>query len=761
MYSIIYFATFVSTLWLGLYLLVRMSSDHRVWPVISALLSAAAAQLCALMASTASVESVAMLWRRGVLLVGPVFLVSYVAIGLVLSPKDESSPVRKVATFSSYGISLALAAVAIRAGLGGLVDQHIGFVYLASEATVIVLTLLCILVPCDRKSYPYNKLPPASIAAMSVLGFIGVIPLVQSLPSELAGLLVRVLLLCAMVALVYGVLRYRSLLRQWNEQSLHQRRSAMGLLTNALVLTLYAAVASTLMWWLTRTRVSDSPLLLSIALSSLGIAVFEVVRLRISRAYLRMLSSTGDLDYYQMSRTIHRALLGQDLARMMQAVLDPLCQRLNVSKGFIAVGDDRGGFKIRAVHGMTSTRIGDSIELPTTTGQASIDEEIALLIPLKIQSRQYGVLALGSRTVGDFNDAEVQLLTALAYQLATAVENLHLKRQIAEQLESLVATSDDVLHRQVLLRESLRSVLIGLGDAHRHSPKQVRVRCLGRLEVYVEQRLIESRMWGGRSSGHRHARAIFAYLVANRERLVRRDELIEVIWGDSGDARVLENRLDRTVSALRRTLEPRLRKGAESSYISTRVDGYTLNPAIEWWIDAEEFSRLVQEARVLERTGDEGSALHKHQQAERLYQGDYMIACDFVDRSHLITARREGLRQKYIDTLTCIAGLHQHNGSCETGIQYLQKAALEDQFNEEVYQALIRSYCAAHRYAEAILACRTHSSELEQAGLACSGICFPPEVQEVLLTEHISVTGLGRGEDIRGIAKVKSESARE
>lgn len=742
LYSTVYFLAFVPTLWLGLYLLVHRANDRRVWPVIPALLGAAAAQLCALMALTAGAKSMATFWRHGIVLVEPVFLLSYVTIGLVLTSKDRSSSTRKVAIFSSYAISLTLAAAGLRAvgqggtaaiyeGPWGSIDQHIGVIYLVSGVIVIVLILSCMLMRRGRNSSSHDTLSPARIAAMSGLGFVGVVPLFPLLPSDLAGLCVKLSLLSAMVAIGYGVLRFRPLLSQfsWNEQPLR-------LLGNALVLTLYIAGSSVLMWWLIRIRISDSPLLIALALSSLGIGVLEAIRLRILGNYLRKLLPQGDWGYYQMSRTIQRALVEQDLSRMMQIVLNRLCKRWDVPKGFIALRDDGDRFKIRAAHGTDSIRIGDSIDLPVATessfpegtGQA-FTEEMALLIPIEVRSSQYGVLALGSRAIGDFDDVEIQLFAALAHQLSVAVENLQLKRQISDQLTNLAAESDEVLHRQTLLRESLHSTLTGLEAARRQRLKQVRVRCLGRFEVHVDQRRIEDKKWGGNTSGHRHAKALFAYLVANRDRLVRRDELIDVIWGGSADLSILENRLNRTISSLRRALEPTIRAGAESSYIMTGTEGYRLNPAIQWWIDAEEFSRLLQEAEVLEHSGNKNDALAKYEEAEELYQGDYMIDCAFLDRSHGITIEREALRQKYLDLLVCIARLHQRNGVPEMGIQYLQQAALEDEFNEEVYRALVRSYCAAGRCAEAVLVCETHSSVLAQAGLPCNGDCLPPEVQ--------------------------------
>jgi len=328
-----------------------------------------------------------------------------------------------------------------------------------------------------------------------------------------------------------------------------------------------------------------------------------------------------------------------------------------------------------------------------------------------------------------FTGAELQLLTTLSHQLSVAVENLLLKQHLREQLDSLAVEGEEVLQRQATMRDSIHTALIGLESIRQQPVGQVHVYCLGTFRVHRGKEAIKDRQWGGRSSGHRHTKAVFAYLVANRERVIRRDELIELVWGDSADIAILENRLDRTVSALRRALEPDLSRGTESGYILTAVGGYCLNPAVECWVDAEEFTALLQQASKMERSGDEAGALAKYLDAEKLYQGEYMIDCPFVDRSHLIIAEREALKRQYVEALVRIANLCERNGSSETGIVYLQKAALEDEYDEEVYRLLISSYCHANRYAEAVLACQTHQSVLAQAGLSCSTSCLPAEVQ--------------------------------
>jgi two-component SAPR family response regulator len=744
MLSIFLLFFFVLTLRLGFYLFARSADNRGMWPVRSTLLSAAAAQLCALIASISSVEASAALWSRGILLFESLFLLSYTASSCFLASggRDKVSIVDRMTAFSSYGISFVLAAVAswmlnpggtiVPSELGwGLAGQDVGILFIGSALIVITLTVLRMLA-CrgGRLSHSSSNQLLKTLIAMNGLALAGMIPLWLWLSTQFKAIFLLLTALPTAILFGYAVWRLRPLLLRlsWSHLVLP--------FLSALKITLYTLISLAIMVWLIHIRGIRSPVLAAFALSSMAIGAIELLRLRLPWKFLGKILPPGNSEYYVMSRTIQRALIEQDLSRLMERVLNWLCKHWDVSKGFIAVNDGKYGLKIRAIYGMASLRLGDCVDLPVTnepsflskTGQSFI-EDMALLIPLRVQSSQHGMLVLGSRAIGDFSEGEVQLLECMAHQLSIAVENLELKRQISTQLVNLAAESGEVLHRQTLLLESLQSSITGLEAARQRPFKQVHVRCLGRFEVQLGRKIIQDREWGGRTSGHRHSKALFAYLVANRDRYVSRHKLIDVIWGDSAGVEILENRLDRTIFALRRALEPTLRRGAESSYIITSVEGYRLNPAIQWWTDAEEFSELIQEAEVLECAGDEISALAKYQEAERLYQGDYMIDCAFVDRSHQIIISRETLRLQYQSLLVRIAKLHQRNDSNEMGIRYLQQAALENEFNEKVYRALVRSYCEAGRRAEALLVCKTHSSVLARAGLPCRNDCLPPEAQ--------------------------------
>jgi DNA-binding SARP family transcriptional activator len=518
----------------------------------------------------------------------------------------------------------------------------------------------------------------------------------------------------------------------------------LRLSAQVVVLLFYVTTSSILTWWLVTNHVTESPLLVGLALGALGTGLVESMRIKMPTGWLSRLWFEDAPDYEQMSRVIVRSLLDQDLPAAMQTVLDRLCRHSSLKQGFVALQDDRGSTRAVAVCGFPSLQSGDSIELPDRAAVSPevpayvvTTEDVAILVPLATERKQYGILALGPQVPGGLDAAEDERIAFIATQLSLFVENAHLRREIRGQFVSTASMGESLLRNQAVASEALGSALSHVGQIRQRPLKRAEVCCLGSFVVHLEQGAIPDDQWGGTSSGHRHSKALFAYLVANRGRTARRDELINVLWRDSAAVRLLENRLDRTVSALRRCLEPGLRMGAKSKYVLTKVGGYSLNPVIRWWIDHEEFSCLHREASALQRSGDLSAALTHYEKAERLYQGDYLIDCPLLDRSQSVVAQREALKLRYLSTLIQIARLHRAGGDPEKSIAYLRKAVLEDEFNEQVYRQLIECYCDLHRYAEAIRVCKAHSSILERAGLTCSGTCFPPEVSHRIMEESL------------------------
>jgi DNA-binding SARP family transcriptional activator len=486
-----------------------------------------------------------------------------------------------------------------------------------------------------------------------------------------------------------------------------------------LCLAVCAVAGAMALCWLAGQRLAGSLLSAFFASPALAAGTLAVLWPRVHVGQTEP-AQCCTLHFDRLLRIMERAESEGDADQIAPSALEGICQHVRASCGFVALRDEAGVLVVRGVSQTSSLRLGDVIDLPAMpqpslhirARQAFNGEEVALLIPLRTPRGEHGLLGLGPSANGAYGDLDLQFLASTATQLSLAIENAQLRRCLA-QTPARPPTIPLRHIRHLPSRPMLRTV-----------PVELAVRCLGELSVHLDGRRLQVDAWGGRSSGHRHAKAVFAFLLANRTRTVGRDEVIEVVWGDSADLSVLENRLDRTVCALRRALEPGLCKGSHSTFILSQVGGYRLNPELDWRVDAEEFGRLLAQADKRTLDGDCEGALARCLDALALYRGDYLADCPFVDRSHLIYMRRDALRRQYVETLLSTAELYRALGGLEKQLHYLHRAVQEDEYNERAYQMLVAAYCEQGREAEARRICLDHRARLAAAELSCSDACF-------------------------------------
>src|SRR3954463_16031998 len=109
------------------------------------------------------------------------------------------------------------------------------------------------------------------------------------------------------------------------------------------------------------------------------------------------------------------------------------------------------------------------------------------------------------------------------------------------------------------------------------------IRLCGRLTVQIEGERIERALSG------RQGRLLFAYLVLNRKRPVRRDELIEALWAEEGPPAGGDGLLAPPLSRLRKALGSERLEGRSELQLVLSDDA---------WIDVEEVVRALERIRA-------------------------------------------------------------------------------------------------------------------------------------------------------------------
>ena len=219
------------------------------------------------------------------------------------------------------------------------------------------------------------------------------------------------------------------------------------------------------------------------------------------------------------------------------------------------------------------------------------------------------------------------------------------------------------------------------------SSRATRIHLCGRLTVELAGDRVEDSLPG------RQGRLLFAFLVLNRDRAVRRDELLDVLWPEEGPPPSGDSLLAPPLS--------RLRKALGAGRLEGR-DELMLHLGDQAWVDWEAAGRSLQEARTALAEEDWRAALDRGQ-----------AALEIADRGLLpgltatwIEDRRLELADMRLEALELVAGSGVHLGTGELArAEQAARAAVESApFRESARVALIDALCAQGNTAEALRA---------------------------------------------------------
>ncbi len=199
-----------------------------------------------------------------------------------------------------------------------------------------------------------------------------------------------------------------------------------------------------------------------------------------------------------------------------------------------------------------------------------------------------------------------------------------------------------------------------------------RVYLLGRFGVEVEGRAIAASSWRKRRPVE-----VLAALALAPGFVLHREELIDRLWPDK-DLEAGANNLHRALHDLRRVAGADLAtldRGA--ARLSERV-----------WVDVAAFEQAA--------TGTAQDALA---QAVDLYRGVLLPDDPYSDA---LAARREGLRQRFIDVGLRLAKAHHEAGADEACIDVLRRVLAQDAALEPAHRLLMRVLAQAGRTSDAV-----------------------------------------------------------
>jgi SARP family transcriptional regulator, regulator of embCAB operon len=192
------------------------------------------------------------------------------------------------------------------------------------------------------------------------------------------------------------------------------------------------------------------------------------------------------------------------------------------------------------------------------------------------------------------------------------------------------------------------------------------------------------------------ARLAFVFLVANRSRRVRRDELVEVIWPGQPPLEV-DVAISAILSKLRGVLKRLACLAPEASIdVGSGSIGIRLPPRT--WVDIEDAVNAIDEAEGAIRAGDWARAW-----------GGANVVISITRRPFLqdreagwIESHRVMLRTLLRRGLECLAVASHMTGEPSLAIQYTTDVLKLEPFRETAYQQLMRLHAASGNHAEAL-----------------------------------------------------------
>lgn len=182
-------------------------------------------------------------------------------------------------------------------------------------------------------------------------------------------------------------------------------------------------------------------------------------------------------------------------------------------------------------------------------------------------------------------------------------------------------------------------------------------------------------------------RMIFKYLVIRRGIPTSKEILADMFWPGS-EPELARRSLHQAIYCLRQSFK---RIVGDLPIIQFSDDCYQINPQISIWVDCEEFSAAISQARAHLAAGRNEEAMRAYAVASDLINGD------FLEEDRYETWAEE-LRQSYrsmsTETLHWLTRHHYEHGTYATAILVAQRALAQDSCDEEAHQMLMRCYMA-------------------------------------------------------------------
>lgn len=178
--------------------------------------------------------------------------------------------------------------------------------------------------------------------------------------------------------------------------------------------------------------------------------------------------------------------------------------------------------------------------------------------------------------------------------------------------------------------------------------------------------------------------SLLKYLLLNHKQYTPREMLIDMFWPDVSMERG-RNNLNVAMNGIRTSL----RTVTDTPVILYKSNAYGMAQDLRFWVDVEDFERLVNSGRRLEAQNRMSSAISDYEAAISLYQGDFLEENPYENWTVL---PRERLRLAYLTTLDRLSHIYFNQERYAMCITLSQLILSRDRCREDAHSMLMRCY---------------------------------------------------------------------
>ena len=216
------------------------------------------------------------------------------------------------------------------------------------------------------------------------------------------------------------------------------------------------------------------------------------------------------------------------------------------------------------------------------------------------------------------------------------------------------------------------------------------INMLGPAEIYRDPSDTLKDAWRLTKALH-----ILCYIASRRNRRAPKDTLVDLFWEDADPDTVAKN-FHPTISHLRKALNTG--QVVKKDFVLYREGAYLLNPQYQYQIDAEEFERLLADAREARRSSDAEGAAQLLTEAIRIYRGDFLEEFYY----NWIEELQGYYRDLYLEALKELIAYHSERADHELVIRYGQMILQRDAYQEDVHCQVMEAHVRSGNRAAAI-----------------------------------------------------------